>query len=129
MGVLIYSGSTRAVIDDRVLGHLQVVIVTKLRRNEAFAFTWITADGDAPRRRTVWLHPGVALEFQFDSVDLPELNRAWISDLAATATGSGGLVIVPEPASSRSRVADPPESLLYTPQRGMAQVWGVRRRG
>ena len=38
MGQLIYASTFEARFDDRVLAHLQIVIVAKLRRQESFAF-------------------------------------------------------------------------------------------
>ena len=38
--MLVYHSTTTLMIDDRVLAHLQVVIINKLRRRESFTFTW-----------------------------------------------------------------------------------------
>jgi hypothetical protein len=37
MGYLMYDGDTRINFDDRVLAHLEMVIINKLRRREAFS--------------------------------------------------------------------------------------------
>lgn len=128
MGTSVYAASTRIPIDDRALAHLQVVMTTKLRRNEAFASTWIVEDGGSCRRRSAWIRPGLALEYEFESAAIPDLNRAWVTALAASASSPTGLVLSPEPTPSEGPFAPPTESLLFTPERGMAQVWGVKRR-
>ncbi len=40
MGKFIYDSTIKVDFDDRLLAHLQVVIGAKLRRGEAFHFTW-----------------------------------------------------------------------------------------
>jgi hypothetical protein len=40
MGSLIYGVAPVIQIEDRVLRHLQLVIIQKLRRNESFGFNW-----------------------------------------------------------------------------------------
>jgi len=95
MGSLVYDDDRVAEFDDRTLAHLQAVIVNKLRRQESFPFTW----ADERRTVTVWVSPNTPLEFVFDDRRRPQLNRAWIEELALMATTSTGLVIVPEPPS------------------------------
>jgi hypothetical protein len=52
MGTLIYNGRMNLCIDDHVLAHVQVVILTKLRRHEAFAFTW----NDGGQATVCWIN-------------------------------------------------------------------------
>ena len=57
VGMLVYNGRMTLPIDDRVLAHLQVVVINKLRRRESFTFTSTTAHrrrsaGSAPRSRS-----------------------------------------------------------------------------
>ncbi len=61
-----YDGMGASVeLDDRVLAHLQVVIYAKLRRNEAFAFTWNHGSEHGGGRSSIWLHPTTPLQFFF----------------------------------------------------------------
>jgi hypothetical protein len=43
--------------DDRVLAHLRVVIVTKLRRRESFTFTWNLPAMSGSGRVSLWMDP------------------------------------------------------------------------
>jgi hypothetical protein len=97
MGRLVYGASTRADVDDRALAHLQLVILAKLRRQEGFAFSWRTPVSEGGGRRTVWIHPGVPIEFQFVDDALPAIDAAWADALMRTANTAAGLHLVPEP--------------------------------
>ncbi|WP_067879226.1 hypothetical protein [Agromyces aureus] len=94
MGTLVYNGNGSIPIDDRVLAHLQVVIIDKLRRKEFFAFTWQLSG----RESTVWFGPTIALEFVYSGGRVPTLNRAWLHRLAEAASSNAGLSLLPEPA-------------------------------
>lgn len=97
MGQLIY-GSTGTVvdIDDRTLAHLKVVMITKLRRSEGFAFSWDEDLANGSGRSTVWVHPSVSLHFKFYGTRQPAMNKLWLEELMASANSSGGLHILPE---------------------------------
>ena len=94
MGTLVYNGRVTLAIEDRVLAHLQVVVVNKLRRREAFAFTW----NDGGRSTVCWLHPSIALEFVYSGNRQPLLNREWLEMMAGSANTNSGLFVMPEPA-------------------------------
>lgn len=98
MGTLIY-GNTGLQIDfeDRVLAHLQIVIVAKLRRNEGFPFSWRTASDDGDGRSTIWLHASIPLFFTFESSEVPPINRSWLEVLTMASNTAAGLRIVEEP--------------------------------
>ena len=97
MGYLIYGPTgTKVNIDDRALAHLKVVILTKLRRGEGFAFSWEKGTADGSGRDTMWLHPSVGLEFQFEGGRPASLNKAWLEELMSSANSGGGLHILPE---------------------------------
>ncbi|ROQ36794.1 hypothetical protein EDF46_3342 [Frondihabitans sp. PhB188] len=102
MGTLFYGDNRFAIgIDDRALAHLQLVILAKLRRNESFSFTWQKgADGDAPQS-TIWLHPSIPLNFDYENRLMPSISRAWIEILTAAANSNPGLALIPEPQESQ----------------------------
>ena len=104
MGTLIYNGRTSIPLDDRTLAHLQVVVISKLRRRESFAFT-ATVDG---RQVVAWMGPSVALEFVYSGSRHPILNRDWLELLAQAAASTEGLFIVPEPREQSAPAAPPP---------------------
>lgn len=96
MGKLIYGANRIIEIDDRALAHLKVVILTKLRRGESFAFSWDNDVDAGSGRGTIWISPGVPLEFTFFGNRRPALNRGWIYALTTTVE-RGDLSLVPEP--------------------------------
>ena len=98
MGKLIYgSQDAEFEFDDRLLAHLRVVIVTKLRRHESFTFTWDYPSSHGSGRMSLWMHPSIPLGFRFFGSREPQLNRAWIESLSAIAGSTVGLVPLPEP--------------------------------
>lgn len=97
MGMLYYGGSAEPIwVEDRALAHLKVVIATKLRRNESFTLSWKHPDGDIPGRSTIWLHPSIALRFEFSEPEPPSLSADWITAMANSANSSGGITLVTE---------------------------------
>jgi hypothetical protein len=100
LGKLIYESGVQVDFDDRTLAHLQIVIGTKLRRNEAFFFGWRDDKSVGEGRTSIWLHPRCALVFKFYGSRTPRINLAWVDALAKTANSTGGLEIVPEPAEA-----------------------------
>jgi hypothetical protein len=97
MGCLIYGPTgTKVSIDDRSLAHLKVVILTKLRRGEGFAFSWDRGTENGSGRDTMWLNPSIGLEFQFEGGREPSLNKVWIEELMSSANSGGGLHILRE---------------------------------
>jgi hypothetical protein len=98
MGQLIYDRSTAEIqMDDRTLAHLQIVIISKLRRQESFAFSWKEPVSSGDGRSTIWIYPTVSLRFRFDGSRQPSINQAWISALATSANSGSGLHFIPEP--------------------------------
>lgn len=98
MGKFIYEGAVKIEFEDRVLAHLQVAIVNKLRRGESFQFTWQEDSSIGGGRTSVWLNPQSSLVYKFYGSRLPALNPAWLEALAYTANSPAGLHVVPEPA-------------------------------
>ncbi len=104
MGRFIYDTNANSVdIEDRTLAHLRIVVMNKLRRGEPFMFDVEMGDGSG--RRSFWVHPSVPLQFHFYGSRHPAINRAWVEDLMAAASGPSGLVIVPEPPADSAPVA------------------------
>ena len=97
MGKLTYDSTVVVDFDDRLLAHLQMVIATKLRRGESFAFSWRDDAAAGDGRTTIWLHPALPLVFKYFGGKQPAINRAWVEALLQTANSSAGLHIVPEP--------------------------------
>ena len=99
MGTLYYGNARTPIeIEDRALAHLKFVILSKLRRNEGFGFSWSKGVDVGSGRSTVWIAPSIPLQFDFDEPARPSLNRAWLELLTQQAATSGGLTVVDEPA-------------------------------
>jgi hypothetical protein len=75
MGKFTYENTSRVQLEDRLLAHLQIVFGTKLRRHEGFFFTWKDDQSLEEGRRSVWISAESALEFKYDGVRLPAVNR------------------------------------------------------
>lgn len=97
MGTLTYDSRVVVSFDDRVLAHLQHVIWAKLRRGEAFPFTWTDPNHSGLGRTSVWLTPNATLSFQYFGGRAANLNPAWVDALNKAANSPAGLQIVPEP--------------------------------
>ena len=110
MGMLVYNGRMTLSIDDRVLAHLQVVVINKLRRRESFTFTW----DDGAQEAVCWIGPSIPLEFTYSGNRRPLLNREWLELMAMSANANSGLVVMPEPAPTTridgpGRAPQPPQ--------------------
>ncbi|MEV8213067.1 ATP-dependent DNA ligase [Leifsonia sp. NPDC077715] len=96
MGFMVYDSSTQISFDDRVLAHLEVVIVSKLRRKESFALSWRESPDNGDGRTTIWIDPSIPLRFRYSGSRPPALDRDWMERLAAAAASSSGLIAVDE---------------------------------
>jgi hypothetical protein len=101
VGSLLY-GSTAISIDfeDRALTHLQIVITTKLRRQENFLFSWTDSAAQGSGRSSVWLDPSIPLLFKFRGNRVPTINRMWVDALMASANSGSGLIFTAEPSAT-----------------------------
>ncbi len=99
MGKFIYDSDVKADFEDRLLAHLQAVIMAKVRRGESFTFTWKDDISIGGGRTTVYIHPQSSMVFKFYGGRTPPLNPGWLHALTYTANSPRGLYIVPEPDS------------------------------
>jgi hypothetical protein len=97
MGKFVYNGNIKVELEDRLLAHLQVAIVNKLRRGEAFQFTWRDDSSMGGGRTSIWVNPQSSLVYKFYGSRPPALNPAWLEALAYAANSPAGLHVVPEP--------------------------------
>lgn len=98
MGKLIYEHDTKVDLDDRLLLHVQNVLVTKLRRGEPLTFTWRNDPSLGDGRTTIWIHPQSTIVYKYYGSRTPSLNRRWLEALMHTANSPAGLYVVPEPS-------------------------------
>ena len=101
MGQFIYGNPSVTVdFDDRVLAHLKVVILSKVRRGESFTFSWEYKAAVGSGHSSIWIHPTIPLQFNFLGSREPSLNRRWVEDLVRLSNTPAGLRVTPEPAES-----------------------------
>ena len=100
MGTLYYGASRSAVrIDDRILAHLKVLIVSKMRRNEPFLISWTEPAGNGHGRSSIWIHPYLDMVFRFDGNRAPDLDRAMLDQMSNDALNPTGVHIDAEMGS------------------------------
>jgi len=92
MGYLAYDNRS-VEFDDRVLAHLQIVIVQKLRRREGFLMSWRDGNSIGDGRSSIWLSSDIPLYFKFAGGHPPQINMQWIAALTASANSSRGLIV------------------------------------
>jgi hypothetical protein len=97
MGRLFYDSGFEVDFDDRTLAHLQIVIGSKLGRNETFYLSWKDATGIGDGRTSIWLHPAIPLRFKFFGSRTPAINPDWVRRLLDDSYRAAGLRILPEP--------------------------------
>lgn len=97
MGKFIYESTVKVDFEDRLLAHLQIVIGTKLRRGEAFHFTWKDDANVGSGRTVVWVHPRVSLVYKYYGSRMPAIDPAWVEALMFAANSPAGLYCVPQP--------------------------------
>ena len=99
MGTLQYDG-VLVEFDDRVLAHLQIVIVQKIRRGESFLMSWRDSADTGDGHSAIWIHPAQNLYFKFSGSRSPSINPEWIEHLTASANSSRGLLVMREGVSA-----------------------------
>lgn len=98
MGYIVYDGEVLEFkVEDRLLAHLQIVIVNKFRRNESFMFSWREPAETGDGRASVWLSPHIGLRFKFAGSRTPAINPTWLAALYAAADSGRGLYAFDEP--------------------------------
>lgn len=95
MGSLTYDGMTIE-FDDRVLAHLQIVIVQKLRRGESFLMSWRDSLNSGDGRAAIWIAPTIPLYFKFLGSKVPTIDKDWLHELGKSAESSTGLIVTNE---------------------------------
>lgn len=99
MGKFIFENGLKADFEDRLLFHLQNVIIAKVRRGESFPFTWKDDISTGGGRTTVYVHRHSNLAFKYHGSRTPALNAAWLRALTSSANTVGGLYVCAEPVA------------------------------
>ncbi len=94
MGFFVYDDVRAIRVDDRVLAHLQIVVIDKLRRQEKFVLNLMSGQALV----TMWLNCYTPVQFVFEGNRPPRINNAWIELLAGEVGLTGVLQVLPEPS-------------------------------
>jgi hypothetical protein len=95
MGTLQYDG-VLVEFDDRLLAHLQIVIVQKIRRGESFLMSWRDSSDTGDGHSAIWIHPTQNLYFKFVGSRNPTINQDWLDQLMLSANSPRGLLVMRE---------------------------------
>lgn len=106
MGTMTYDG-TAVDFDDRLLAHLQVVIVLRFRRGEGFLMSWKDSLEVGGGRSSIWLSPFFPVYFKFLGSRVPVIDRDWVQLLTDSAASSQGLVVTDEHGKLATGTARP----------------------
>lgn len=102
MGTLLYGTALTLTFDDRVLAHLQVVIVQKLRRHDSFLFSWKESQENGGGRAALWMNHNIPIIFNYQKHQGIHLNAVWVDILARSANSPQGLMLTGEPHNDDS---------------------------
>ena len=92
MGTLLH-GNISIDFEDRLLAHLQIVIVQRFRRNESVVMSWLDALSVGDGRSSLWMTPTMPVYFKFAGSRVPAIDREWLDRLSQSAASSSGLII------------------------------------
>jgi hypothetical protein len=92
VGSLLYGG-VEVEIEDRMLAHVQIVLVQKFRRGEGVLMSWLDALSIGDGRSSLWMHPYVPVYFHFLGSRSPTIDRDWLKALTESAGSSSGLIL------------------------------------
>lgn len=90
MGRLIYTPTSSYDIEDRVLHHLRIVSMNKLRRREGFMLQFPTDGGG---RMSLWISPSTPLTFHFLGSRPPKIDRELVEKMMTDASGADGITL------------------------------------
>ncbi|WP_233194108.1 ATP-dependent DNA ligase [Cryobacterium sp. M25] len=79
------------------VSQLKIVILAKVRRGESFSFSWEYTAAAGSGHSSIWIHPTIPLQFNFQGSKEPLLNRAWVEELVRISNTPAGLRVTPEP--------------------------------
>ncbi len=88
MGTMVH-GTVSVDFEDRLLSHLQIVIVQRFRRNESLVMSWLDAVSVGDGRSSLWLTPTLPVYFKFAGSRVPSIDQDWLDRLSESAASSG----------------------------------------
>jgi hypothetical protein len=95
MGWMTYDGLT-VEFDDRVLAHIQIVIMLRFRSGEALTLSWMDSQKVGGGRSSMWMSPTFPAYFKYLGSRPPAIDTDWLRRLTDSANTSIGLVVTDE---------------------------------
>jgi hypothetical protein len=92
MGTMTH-GNVTVEFEDRMLSHLQIVIVQRFRRGEPMVMSWLDSLAVGDGRSSIWMTPSLPVYFKFAGSRVPEIDRDWLARLSDSAGSSTGLIV------------------------------------
>ena len=92
MGTMTH-GNVSVEFEDRMLSHLQIVIVQRFRRGEPMVMSWLDSLAVGDGRSSIWMTPTLPVYFKFAGSRVPEIDRDWLQQLSDSAGSSTGLIV------------------------------------
>jgi hypothetical protein len=86
-------GNVSVDFEDRLLSHLQIVIVQRFRRNESLVVSWLDAKSVGDGRSSLWMTPAMPVYFKFAGSRVPSIDEGWLKRLTESAASSTGLIV------------------------------------
>lgn len=86
-------GGVSVEFEDRLLSHLQIVIVQRFRRNEPIIVSWLDALSVGDGRSSMWMTPTLPVYFKFAGSRVPAIDEKWLKQLSDSAASSTGLIV------------------------------------
>lgn len=83
-------------MDDRILAHVQLLIVAKLRKQERFLLSWQIDPRQGSGRQSIWVDAGVPIGFRFAGSRSIQINQGWLEHLIDQSYTVGGAEITNE---------------------------------
>ena len=96
MGKLLYGAGQEYDLDDRVLSHVKLAVVAKLRRHESFLLNWEVPVDQGSGRVSLWISREIPLAVQFAGSRPPSINPQWLEALMHSSQRTGGMVVMAE---------------------------------
>ncbi|WP_375389121.1 ATP-dependent DNA ligase [uncultured Amnibacterium sp.] len=79
--------------DDRVLAHLQIVLVQQFRAGQPVLLSWLDPLSEGDGRSAIWLTPAAILHFKFTGSRSPSIDRQWLDNLGRSASSGPGIIV------------------------------------
>lgn len=86
-------GNISVDFEDRLLTHLQIVVVQRFRRNESLVISWLDAASVGDGRSSLWMTPTMPVYFKFAGSRVPAIDEEWLRQLSESAASSTGLIV------------------------------------